>query len=41
MIAAPPLELWPRIVIRGELPADVRQALVGPLEQEQLTTQKA
>jgi len=34
LIAAPPLELWPRIVIRGELPADVRQGLVELLERE-------
>jgi hypothetical protein len=35
LVAAPPLELWPRIVIRGERPVDVRQTLVGQLEQEQ------
>jgi Uncharacterised protein family (UPF0158) len=34
LVAAPPLELWPRIVIRGELPADMRQTLVEPLERE-------
>ena len=35
LVAAPPLELWPRIVIRGDLPNDVQQALVEPLKQEE------
>ena len=39
-VAAPPLELWPRIVIRGEPPVDVLQTLVEQLEQEQLASKE-
>jgi hypothetical protein len=26
LIAAPPLEIWPKVVVRGDLPADVLEA---------------
>lgn len=32
LLAAPPLDLWPAVQIRVELPADVRTQLVVPLE---------
>jgi predicted nucleotidyltransferase len=32
LIKAPPLELWPRIVRRVELPGDVERQLVQPIE---------
>jgi hypothetical protein len=33
LIAAPPLDLWPTVVIRSTLPDDVLQGLVEPLRQ--------
>jgi hypothetical protein len=34
IIAAPPLELWPRQVARVVVPEDVRQGLLAPLDEE-------
>jgi predicted nucleotidyltransferase len=34
LIAEPPLELWPKVAARIELPADVREELVDPLAQD-------
>ena len=31
LIAAPPLELWPEIIMRAEIPDDVREELVSQL----------
>jgi hypothetical protein len=33
LIAAPPLDIWPTVVIRTALPDDVLQGLVEPLRQ--------
>ena len=35
LIAAPPIELWPSVVIRGRVPGDVQQLLIAPLTEEQ------
>jgi hypothetical protein len=32
LVTAPPLELWPKIVRRVELPSDVETHLVRPIE---------
>lgn len=32
LIAAPPIDLWPLVVRRIEVPADVEELLLGPLE---------
>lgn len=37
LIASPPLELWPQLIIRVNLPADVEQELVQPLLKEKVT----
>jgi hypothetical protein len=34
LIAAPPIDLWPQIVRRLEVPADVEQLLLEPLASE-------
>ena len=34
LIAAPPVELWPRIVRRTDVPADVEEELLGPLARD-------
>ncbi|MBU0493426.1 MAG: hypothetical protein KKA73_12005 [Chloroflexi bacterium] len=31
LIAAPPIELWPQVVVRGPVPADVQMGLLGSL----------
>jgi predicted nucleotidyltransferase len=33
LIAAPPIELWPQVVIRVVVPTDVEQGLIVPLSQ--------
>jgi predicted nucleotidyltransferase len=35
LIAAPPIELWPRVVARVLVPEDVEQALLAPLRKEE------
>jgi hypothetical protein len=34
LITAPPLDLWPNVIKRVELPKDVEVALVKPLQAE-------
>lgn len=34
LIASPPLDLWPQLVVRAPLPADVQQLLLQPLTSE-------
>lgn len=34
LIAAPPVELWPRVIARMAVPADVEQGLLAPLRTE-------
>jgi hypothetical protein len=34
LVAAPPLELWPREVVRCALPTDVERVLLAPLREE-------
>lgn len=37
LLHAPPVELWPRVVVRGHVPTDVEGLLLAPLRQEELT----
>ena len=36
IVAAPPIELWPQVVARVSIPADVEQGLIAPLRETQL-----
>ncbi|HZR42901.1 MAG TPA: hypothetical protein VFB12_22470 [Ktedonobacteraceae bacterium] len=35
LVASPPIELWPQVVVRVPLPQDVEQGLIIPLQQTQ------
>jgi hypothetical protein len=39
LIAAPPIELWPRVVARVVVPDDVEQLLLAALRQDERTPQ--
>jgi len=41
LIKTPPLELWPKIVRRIELPADVESQLIQPIEIQAARTRVA
>jgi hypothetical protein len=37
LLAAPPLELWPQLVVRTAVPEDVERVLLAPLREEPRT----
>jgi hypothetical protein len=40
LIAAPPIDLWPRVVRRVPVPADTEAQLVSELEEERVCDRK-